>query len=76
VEISVEATGFMTRYIEGAQAFSAAEWGGKPVAELLDELPIPASVTYIIMINGERKKGDAQLSAGDEIKLVPLLVGG
>jgi sulfur carrier protein ThiS len=52
-------------------------WDGITVADIIETTDLKSNrVKYIIMVNGKRKLPDYCLHDGDDIIVMPLLVGG
>ena len=76
MDIGVVAVGFLREYVEQGVASLPGQWGGRELGSLLAALPIPDSLAYVALVNGERQPKSYQLEKGDVVKVVPLLTGG
>ena len=76
MDIDVMAVGFLQEYVEQGMMGLAGQWSGRELGTLLAALPIPESLAYVVVVNGERRPRSYRLEKGDVVKVVPLLVGG
>ena len=76
MDIKVVAVGYLAEFVEKGAASLVGQWDGRELGVLLAALPIPESLAYVALVNGERQPKSHLLSSGDVVKIVPLLTGG
>jgi molybdopterin converting factor small subunit len=75
--IRVKAAGGVTKFMPGQSSNYEAEIPeGTTVGEMLDALGVPRDGPSIILVNRTTAGLDTKLNDGDEVHLLPMVVGG
>ena len=76
-EIRVKAAGGVTKFMPGQSSEYKTEVAeGTTIGDMLDALGIPRNGPSIILVNRTTASLDTKLNDGDEVHLLPMVVGG